>query len=61
MVTALLGPVDDTAELELQPIDGRAELFGIDLAVVHLLNLIQSQPAQCHAQSVQMFASNVKS
>jgi hypothetical protein len=60
MVTALLGPVDDTAELELQPIDGRAELFGVNLSVVHLLNLIQSQ-LSVMLNSVQMFASNVKS
>jgi hypothetical protein len=60
VVTVLLGVIDDPAELELKPIDRGAELLGIDLAVVQVLNLIKSQPAKCHDESVQMFALFVK-
>jgi hypothetical protein len=34
MVATLRGAMDDLGELDLEPIDQRAQLFGIDLAVV---------------------------
>jgi hypothetical protein len=42
MVATLLGPIDHPTELELESIDGGAELLGIDLTIVQVLNLIQS-------------------
>jgi hypothetical protein len=60
MVAPLLGAIDDAAELELEPIDHRAELSGVDLAVVQPLNFPNRKLVQDHANIVQMFVANVK-
>jgi hypothetical protein len=60
VIAPLLGAIDDAAELELQPIDHRAELLGVDLALVQPLNLPNRKLVQDHANIVQMFVGNVK-
>jgi hypothetical protein len=60
MVATLLGAIDHLAELELQPIDRRAELSGIDLALVEVFNLPNRKLVEDHANIVQMFVGNVK-
>jgi hypothetical protein len=61
VLASLPRPIDDPAELELQPIDQRGKLLRIDLTVVQPLNLRHRKLVQDHVQSVQMFVVNVKS
>jgi hypothetical protein len=61
MVASQASPIDDPAELELQPIHHGRELPGVDLTVIQPLNLFHRKLVQDHARSVQMFVVNVKS
>jgi hypothetical protein len=60
VVALLLGVIDDPAELELETIDGRGKLLGIDLPVVQGFNLANRELVQDHGRIVHLFADNVK-
>jgi hypothetical protein len=50
----------DPAELELESIDGRGKLLGIDLPIVQVFNLANRELVQDHERSVHLFEHNVK-
>jgi hypothetical protein len=60
VVTISLAVSDHPAELDLEPVDGGAELLEVDFPIFKILNLVKSQPAKCHYQSVHLFGPNVK-
>jgi hypothetical protein len=60
VIATLRGAMDDLGELDLEPIDQRAELFGIDLAVVQALNFSNRELIQDHARSIRTNVLHVK-
>jgi hypothetical protein len=60
VVTVVPGVIDDPAELELESIDGRGKLLGIDLPIVQVFNLANRELVQDHERSVHLFEHNVK-
>jgi hypothetical protein len=58
--THVLGVIDDPAELELETIDGRGKLLGIDLRIVQVFNLANRELVQDHGRIVHLFDRPVK-